>query len=158
MPQLGCNEERAGSIPTDGNARLMFTGPSKPKNIISRSGNRMGQRQRQKLMQLALSKEKAKANSSANDAGSSKQHHRGVIAGGKPSKGATSGAPNGRMSQGHRSSKESHSNYVTRPREQYSNSYAASHNINSEKLHPSWEAKKHSQSIRAFEGTKVRFD
>ena len=128
----------------------------KPKNIISRSGNRMGQRQRQKLMQLAA--EKAGNTQGLGGASSSERGRPGkrVRAGSGGSSSAYDTQPGGADTWLY------HKNGRKQQPQQFSAPTAAVREERSaEKLHPSWAAKLHTQNqsaIRAFEGKRIAFE
>ena len=109
-------------------------GGGKKKNVISRSGNRMGQRQRKRILEQAQAKEGGVTWHSSNRTTGDKSRRHGNAWGG----GSGSSAAHGTQQAVNATS--------TAPP--------------SEKLHPSWAAKKASSAqgaIRAFEGNKTTF-
>ena len=121
----------------------------KAKNVISRSGNRMGQRQRQKL--LAQKQGKEVDGKGAGGKGAGGKGDGGRKGGGKgrgaDGRGRSGVGRGGGASRGHGGWQEPG---VSR---------TASGHATAEKLHPSWEAKKTPEgAIQAYQGKKVVFD
>mmetsp|Transcript_42064 Transcript_42064/g.102164 ORF Transcript_42064/g.102164 Transcript_42064/m.102164 type:complete len:243 (+) Transcript_42064:98-826(+) len=117
--------------------------PQKKKNLISSSGNRMGQRQRQKLMGL----------SSGSTSSSSAPAKKGARVGGKALGGKSLASRNLRAKKDHAPKDSSHALGIRADNRRQESSM--------ESLHPSWAAKlrgRETATIKAFEGKRVVFD
>ena len=139
----------------DGGMSSKSRAPSgKAKNVISRSGNRMGQRQRQRLLEQKQGIV-GKGSGKGGDGGG------GGGKGGRKSGGKGGGKGGGRVGSGGGSGGGwgGSAGRINASAENTGHGNGTGGNAKDEKLHPSWEAKKTPEgAIQAFAGKRMVFD
>ena len=144
---------RAGGFSlASGGDDLDAPGGKKRKNVISRSGNRMGQRQRRALAEQAAEGGGGAQGGRGGGRGSGKGRGRaGGSSGGRGGSKGASGRGGGGKGGGKAGGQQSGARPAVAAAQGGSSSAGA--------LHPSWEAKKNaSAGIQAFQGKRITFD